>query len=534
MNFTKLTPSIDRLERTVLLASSALLLAFALQACGGGYSARSGGGGAGSGTSDTTAPTATNNQTGATLAGNATIVIRFSESMDRASLQLAGTLAADSDGGVWSNTVVLYDTLTLSPKGASWTIGSTGTLSINAKDLAGNALPTLTASYFVSPIASFAMAATVIGAANFSTSGSFQPAPGASVMAQPGGLLVTDTGRLYIADSSLHRLLAFNAIPAANGANADFAVGKAALDSSAEPAPPVTALAQPQALASGAGKSAVADPALGGVLIYTGVPLANSVAVAMVGQDSPDVRQPDRSCKADRLSSPSGVAITPGGKLVVADARQNRVLIWNAVPTTSGQPADIVLGQAAFDRCAVNDDNQDGAVDARPSARTLGAPNGLWTDGQRLIVADSGNNRLLVWNTFPTSSFAPADVVVGQADLAVNAGAAASARTLSSPVGVDVSPTGILAVADFSNNRVLMWPAIPTQDFAAAVVVLGQSDFFNAAANDDNQDGAGDAAPSARTMQGPTGVRFAGNSLLVSDTNNNRVLVFRALQDSGR
>ena len=37
-----------------------------------------------------------------------------------------------------------------------------------------------------------------------------------------------------------------------------------------------------------------------------------------------------------------------GSKLLVCDKDNNRVLIWNTVPTTNGQPADVVVGQTDF------------------------------------------------------------------------------------------------------------------------------------------------------------------------------------------
>ncbi|MFH1873863.1 MAG: Ig-like domain-containing protein [Pseudomonadota bacterium] len=97
---------------------------------------------------DTTVPEATvtpANQT--TVIRTQSIVIFFNESMDTASLALAGTMADDSDGGVWSTTTNDNDTLTISPV-ANWNI-ETGNLVIEASDLAGNALATLTVTFGV-------------------------------------------------------------------------------------------------------------------------------------------------------------------------------------------------------------------------------------------------------------------------------------------------------------------------------------------------------------------------------------------------
>ena len=58
----------------------------------------------------------------------------------------------------------------------------------------------------------------------------------------------------------------------------------------------------------------------------------------------------------------------------MADAGNHSVLIWNTPPTVNGAPADLVLGQAAFNGST---SNRGGA----PAADTLNNPFGVWTDG---------------------------------------------------------------------------------------------------------------------------------------------------------
>ncbi len=43
-------------------------------------------------------------------------------------------------------------------------------------------------------------------------------------------------------------------------------------------------------------------------------------------------------------------------------------------------------------------------------------PQGVWIQGSKLFVADTQNNRVLIWNTIPTQNNQPADVVLGQPD----------------------------------------------------------------------------------------------------------------------
>ncbi|MFH1873852.1 MAG: Ig-like domain-containing protein [Pseudomonadota bacterium] len=99
-------------------------------------------------TPDTTAPEALVTPANhSTILNSTSIVIQFNESMDPGSLILSGILLAGSDGGTWSTTTHENDTLTIDPT-ATWPTG-TGTLTINANDLAANPLAALNLIYGV-------------------------------------------------------------------------------------------------------------------------------------------------------------------------------------------------------------------------------------------------------------------------------------------------------------------------------------------------------------------------------------------------
>ena len=75
--------------------------------------------------------------------------------------------------------------------------------------------------------------------------------------------------------------------------------------------------------------------------------------------------------------------------LFVADAGNNRVMVWRGWPRASGQPCDFVLGQPDFsgqdhNRCAYY-----------PTAAAMNMPYGLCVAAKRLIVADTANSRLV-------------------------------------------------------------------------------------------------------------------------------------------
>ncbi len=97
----------------------------------------------------------------------------------------------------------------------------------------------------------------------------------------------------------------------------------------------------------------------------------------------------------------------------MADAQNHRVLIWNSIPTTNEQPADVVLGQNNFTDAV--------ELDPIKANITIGAgfaahADFVTSDGVRLYVTDLGLNRVLIWNTIPSRNHQPADVVIGQKD----------------------------------------------------------------------------------------------------------------------
>ncbi len=375
------------------------------------------------------------------------------------------------------------------------------------------------------------VASVVIGQTNFVDILSNQGgAPDADTLGGPYGNVAVADGVLYVPDYGNNRVLGFNSVPDANGAAANFVLGQVDF-MQATPDLSASTLDGPQAPDDGDGKFVITDYNNNRVLIYNSIPTVGpSVADIAVGQD--DLDSSEFGCTASRLDSPE-TAIIVAGKLVVTDTRNHRVLIWSSIPTASGVPADIVLGQPDFVTCISNNDVQAGG----PSARTLDEPAGVWSDGQRLLVIDSLNNRVLIWTSFPTSNYTPADLVLGQdsfANIASNdvdqdgaSDGAPDSRTLAYPYD-GIHFNGLqLCVTDADNNRVLIWDAFPTSNFQPADRVLGQSDFVSDLANDSTGDGSGDD-PGATTLDSPNGCFFNDDQLIVGDQANQRVLIYTA------
>lgn len=122
----------------------------------------------------------------------------------------------------------------------------------------------------------------------------------------------------------------------------------------------------------------------------------------------------------------------------------------------TGQAADLMLSGIDFDQAG--------------GGLLFNHPGGMASDGTRLLLADRNNNRVLVWLTPPTGNIAP-DVVIGQADLETNL-PGAGRDSLNWPCAVAAGPNGRLAVADTNNDRLLLWSRIPTTNHSPADVVL--------------------------------------------------------------
>ena len=359
----------------------------------------------------------------------------------------------------------------------------------------------------------FQAASVVIGQKDF-TSGlpdQAEASPGPNTLNSPWGNPVLADGRLYVSDRSSSRILGFNGVPAVNDASAAFVLGQPDFTSSA-PRLGQGGLSNPSGLSSDGTRLAVVDSRNHRILLYPALPASTGATPTQVlGQQDFDSKA--NACDSRSLFFPDG-AFIGHGKVLVADSANNRVLVWNTFPTTNGAPADLVLGQRTFDTCASNDATGNGTSEAAPSASTLFNPTGVWTDGTRLAVVDAANNRVLFWNSFPTSNGQAADLVLGQAGFTTG-GTATTASGLRIPSYI-ASTGQQLFIADSQNNRVLVWNQFPTTNGAAADLVLGQPDFTSIT----------ESPPSASGLSQPAGVLLAWPHVLVPDTSNHRVLVF--------
>jgi len=468
------------------------------------------------------------------LLADEAITVEFSEAVDPGSLQLnhgAFNINQVSVSANSSNTV-----FTLTPNDV-WPGGDVQ-FTVQADDLAGNASEPKTFSATINlSFDNFAFADIEIGQSE--VEGTLTP-----FLFEPYGSHLVHEDQFWVADYDQSTLHIFNTLPTQSNTAPDAQV--ATIESINDQGEVVS---HPL---SGANDPVVFNNQMSLVLfdanqvvIFDEIPTPgqNNFGIVLGQTHFTDI---GAACSATGFDEPE-TAFVVDGKLLVADDDNNRVLIWNTVPTESGTPADIVLGQNSFNTCVSNDDDQDEIEDERPSARTLSGPSGIWSDGEKLIVTDTNNSRLLIWNTFPTESFAQADRVMGQPDFASRVRnndidelgeKTASARTLRLPFESVVSNGRQIIVSDTSNERILIWNDWPTEDFVPADALLGQSDFAFTQNNDDDQNGITDnkeleegeepAAPSLRVLDEPSGLAIHNNQLIASDVSNSRVLIFNS------
>ncbi|ASB48912.1 HYR-like domain-containing protein [Alkalitalea saponilacus] len=241
-----------------------------------------------------------------------------------------------------------------------------------------------------------------------------------------------------------------------------------------------------------------------GVFIWNSFPTTNGAPADVVIGNTNFTTITDGTSESI-MSTSDGVAFSPdGNRLIVSDAGNNRVLIWNSIPTTNGQEADVVIGQPIFTSSAEG-----------TGRRSLNRPTGLFvtTDG-RLIVTDHNNNRVLIWNAIPYENNIPADVVIGQNDFN-SSGSGTGLNQLNGPYGVWVAPDGKLVVSDHFNHRVLVYNTIPETNGASADVVVGETSTARTRIN---------------RLRNPSGVSLSPDGkLFISDWGNHRVLIFNEI-----
>lgn len=283
-------------------------------------------------------------------------------------------------------------------------------------------------------------ASLVLGQANFAASAAVASQTGMSAPTHA----ICANGRLYVADYANSRLLGYNTFPANNGAAADFVWGQSGFNAGGATA--TTNLTdEPTSLSIFGSKLVATNSTWSRMIVWNNAPVT--------GTDAPDyvIGQPNFTTKGN-TPPPSAASLNESysGKfrenyLLVADAKNNRALVYDATALATGMSAMRVLGQAGFTTATQGN-----------GASGLYFPTSVEWDGDHLLVADNGNNRILVWNGFPSFDGAPADLVIGHGAFATGSGLPTALTGGYSQLTLDGEQ---MWVSDVTNNRVLRFGA---------------------------------------------------------------------------
>jgi|GEM_PF-3202688 len=320
--------------------------------------------------------------------------------------------------------------------------------------------------------------------------------------------------KFFLACYYSNRILGWNHLPASPNEPADFVLGQSDFGSTQPNSGAAVnsgSFHYPYEMVEDASGFWVVDQGNHRILRYPSAPGSGAeVADLTLGQPNLTSGSPNGggAANAGTLYNPTSIAVA-GGRFFVADYSNNRVLIFNAVPTASGAPASVVLGQADMNSTQAN---RGGA----PAANTLSGPLAVWSDGTRMAISDSENHRILLWHEIPVVSGAPAEVVLGQADFNAfqsNRGGSEAIRGgLKGPQNI-ITYGSKFIVADRYNNRILVWNSWPSASGLEPDSVLMQPGFTTS-----------DRGLAEDRLSDIVAVSIFGGTLFVADRANFRVL----------
>jgi len=340
--------------------------------------------------------------------------------------------------------------------------------------------------------------------------------PTASQMYAPRAVWLDDD-YLIAADTGNHRILIWNgAAELRSHSDADIVLGQPDFNTEGAQADgrgPERGMRLPTGVIVHDGRLIVADAWNHRILIWNQVPtVSNTAPDVILGQADPTHVDENRGgkCSGRSFYWPFGIAMV-GGTFYVADTGNRRVLAWDGIPGPDDEPS-FVLGQPSPE---VRDENRG---ELGPSSFRW--PHDIAGTNDVLHIADAGNHRILGWLPSPGKD-RDADTVLGQTDFVSGAEFPYAPQTETSlrfPYAVDIDDD-VMVVADTANNRILIWDGVPTSAHVPADRVLGQPHF---ASNGENRwDLVG-----ADTFCWPYGLSLHRGRLAISDSGNNRVTVW--------
>lgn len=259
----------------------------------------------------------------------------------------------------------------------------------------------------------------------------------------------------------------------------------------------------------------VADVAGSRVLRFN-YPISGNMPRANLVIGQPNFSTTVSSGNTNGMDSPSGLTVdTVSGTLWIADADNNRVLRYDSAhKLTANYPAaDQVLGQSSFSSSSY-------AVTQNGFKLFPGlCGNLLYYDHSTgsLWVSDNGNYRVMRFDNAKTkTNGANADALLGQTNYTASAYGLTQSK-FNRPDAITMIGSSLF-LSDPVQNRVLRFDNVYSKpNGGPADAVYGQINFVS------NYSGV-----SATSLYTPTGLTTDGTKLYISESSNDRVLIFNS------
>lgn len=262
------------------------------------------------------------------------------------------------------------------------------------------------------------------------------------------------------------------------------------------------------------------------VLVWLAPPGTNTPPDLVLGQ--PDFTQNNPGLSRAQMNWPTAVSLAPNGRLVVADANNDRLLLWSSFPTSNAAPATLAIVTTIF-------------PNPTPGRPPLMWPWGVWTDGNRVVASATQGGALLFWNTWPTSDTTPPSFILTNSAF----GTPRALTTDGTFLAVDDHNAILAQPTQPFGHATFFWTNFPTSANAPfhfaingryrggmvgpKLVLLGEGrmKIWNGVPTGTN-------VPPAQDLRGPwgsdgDGLTVAGGRIYTMDENSNAILGFTAL-----
>ncbi|HRH23488.1 MAG TPA: hypothetical protein PK295_02580, partial [Candidatus Magasanikbacteria bacterium] len=421
-----------------------------------------------------------------------------------------GSAEANTQSGMYSPTSVEYD-----PINSRLYVAQSGNHRVTVYD------------FSTTTISNGKPALYVLGQTTFTGSSSANTQSG---MNTPTGLSYDPiNSRLYVAQSGNHRVTVydFSTTTISNGKPALYVLGQTTFTGGSN-ATTQSGMWSPYGLGydTRTNRLFVSQEGNHRVTVYDMVTTTNGEnAVNVLGQTSFTNSTPTTTQSG--LIAPHGMLYDIStNNLFVGDYQNNRVLVFDGATSSlsNGMNSSDLLGQFV----------EDGSGNLTPTSTRRGRNNGPTNVGfdtnydvelddtnHRLFVADTSNNRVLIYNLDSNNELLDyeADYVLGQPHFGANA-ANTTQSGMNSPRSLAYSSsTNRLYVAQSGNHRVTVYDVASITNGEDAINVLGQAN-FTSLTSFNTQSG----------MNTPTGLAIRYNTttplLYVAQSGNHRVTVY--------